>query len=457
MLTNNRSTGFAGRRKPFLSNAMFCAALLASAGYGQSESTTPDFVQFKDFLDRTQTVNSRDLVHPESRVKEAVSFEEMRHHVLTMYEGVDVTHSFVMGSSHFDCIPVMQQPAVRMLGIKTIAAEPPQTSIAPVAGNHEAAEGPTLPASLNRKNASDQFGNSLTCEAGTIPMRRITLEEMTRFPTLRQFFEKGPNGAGRALQSKSADAPGADLSDHRYSVMNQDVDNLGGNSNLNIWSPYVDTNKGEVFSLAQEWYVGGSGDNLQTAEVGLQNYPGHYGDQNSRLFIFWTADNYTTGCYNLDCGAFVQKDNSIPIGGSLSNGNSTYGGPQYELRAEFQLYQGNWWLRIQDTWVGYYPGSIYAGGQLIRHAEHIQFGTESVGTAGSWPPEGSGEWSTAGWSKASYQRNLYYRATTGDLYWDTLTPFIQSPTCYTVSGPFSNPASGWTTFFYQGGPGGSGC
>jgi hypothetical protein len=96
------------------------------------------------------------------------------------------------------------------------------------------------------------------------------------------------------------------------------VDNLGGNSTLNYWNPPVNESEGEAFSLSQQWYVGGTGTTLpglQTAEVGWQNYPAHYGDNNSHLFIYWTADGYkTTGCYNLDCVGFVQTDPNWVLG-----------------------------------------------------------------------------------------------------------------------------------------------
>jgi hypothetical protein len=53
--------------------------------------------------------------------------------------------------------------------------------------------------------------------------------------------------------------------------------------------------------------VGGNGSTLQTAEVGWQVYPQKYGNSYPTLFIYWTADGYNrTGCYNLDCSAFIQ-------------------------------------------------------------------------------------------------------------------------------------------------------
>jgi hypothetical protein len=59
-----------------------------------------------------------------NRVKTTQSFEEMRQHILTMYQGVTVTHSFLFGSDPFDCIPILQQPEFRLLGPPGLSAEP---------------------------------------------------------------------------------------------------------------------------------------------------------------------------------------------------------------------------------------------------------------------------------------------------------------------------------------------
>jgi hypothetical protein len=428
-------------------NTRFSLSLAMLAGATFSAAQSAEFVPFKSFLESTKAAQ-----------KGTGSFEEMRQHILTMYRDVEVAHSFVLSSSHFDCVPIGQQPTVTAFGIKTIAQAPPQSLLAKssaaagATGNRP--EAATQPVDQKK---SDQFGNSIGCEQGSIPMRRITLEEMTRYSTLREFFQKGPNGAGRPTKTGvKSDAPAASAPTHKYSVMTQTVDNLGGNSNLNVWSPYVNTSWGEVFTLSQQWYVGGSGAGLQTAEVGWQNYPAKYGSEDPRLFIFWTADGYNrTGCYNLECGAFVQVANQGILGGGFDV-TSSYGGPQYEFSAQYQLYEGNWWLAIMGTWIGYYPGNVYQGGQLTRNAQWIEFGTEGVGET-IWPPEGSGYWSTANFGIAAYQRNVFYIDTNGNGIWATLQPDDRSPACYSTTGTFFDPSSSWGVYFFEGGPGGSGC
>ena len=58
---------------------------------------------------------------------------------------------------------------------------------------------------------------------------------------------------------------------------------------------------------------------------------------------------------------------------------------------------------FNGTWLGYYPGSLYGGGQLSQFANSIDFGSESVGDT-IWPAEGSGMFAESGYSYAAYQR-----------------------------------------------------
>lgn len=432
-------------------------ALMGSSANLNAQSNANQFVPFRSFIQSTQAASSTDyLARPATQVKDAATFEEMRRHVLNMYQGVDVSHSFILESHHYDCVPVDQQPSVRIPGLAGIASPPPRAPIAETsqAGVDTATRPNQITNQLGSAQLFDQFGNSSRCEAGTIPMRRITLEDVTGFPSLQQFFEKSRGASAHGVAQGTAN-PYAGTA-HKYSYTYQWVNNLGGTASLNLWRPYVNTGLGEIFSLSQEWYVGGSGSGTQTAEVGWQNYPAKYGSENSALFIYWTANNYSsTGCYNLDCAAFVQTNSSWYFGAGFSN-YSTAGGSQYDFSAEYYLYAGNWWLALGGAWVGYYPGSVYSGGQLTHNAQLIEFGSESVGS--TWfPPEGSGYWASSGWSYAAYQRNLYYINTSAGTVWDSLTAATPSPACYSISGPYWSSSSGWGIYFYLGGPGGTGC
>ena len=142
-------------------------------------------VPFNTFIQSVKDANANDfLARPDSEVKDAASFEEMRQYILSLYHQVHVNHSYVLGSQTFDCIPVNQQPSVRALGPNKIATEPPATK----RPQHLVAE------------TNDKSGNPVGCEDHTIPMRRITLQQLSQFRTLKDFFRKSPNGGGALLK-----------------------------------------------------------------------------------------------------------------------------------------------------------------------------------------------------------------------------------------------------------------
>jgi hypothetical protein len=410
------------------------------------------FVKFSDFVQSLKAADANSILALKTTTTtDAASIEEMRQHLLALYDGVDVTQSYLLGSQTIDCIPIMQQPAVRMLGLRSIAEAPP----APGAAPGQVAQATVLPSQLPAGKTQDAFGNRLGCQEGTIPMVRVTLEQMAHFKTLHDFFSKGPAGAGHAKDPSVV--PPATAA-HKYVFYYQFVDNHGDEADINLWRPYVYTDIGEIFSLAQSWTIGGSGAATQTAEVGWQNYPAFYGTENSVPFIYYTADDYnTTGCYNLTCGRFVQVSSALTLGVGFTNYSVPHDSTQYYLPFQYKFANGNWYLFYNGTLIGYYPGSVYNGGQLTRYSTLLEFGSESVGTT-VWPAEGSAQFGAAyGYDEAAYQRLLFYINTSNVSVWDSLTYDAPSPACYTGSAPHFSGSAGWGVYFYFGGPGGTGC
>lgn len=412
------------------------------------------------------------------RVANEQAFNEMKAHVVNLYRGLQTRNSFVdENGSVFDCIPVTQQPALKASGQPLAQAPtmpPTEKKTGPLDDRRTLQA--TSPLAAGRKDA---LGNEMSCPEGYIPMRRITLEELTRFETLRHFFMKSPQGGGRPFVAanlpsggsptthpvttpleRAATDPGGIVppatvgATHRWAHAYQNVANLGGHSFINLWDPAIGAH--QVFSLSQHWYVGGSGAGLQTAEVGWQVYPAKYGNTKPVFFIYWTADDYNkTGNYNLDASAFVQTSHNWTIGGTISP-ISVYGGAQYEIQVAFYLYKGNWWLYVQGTdashAIGYYPTSLYKGGAMASHAAEIDYGGETVGTT-SFPGMGSGHFANQGWQKACFQRDIYYFPTTGGATYANLTGSQSWPNCYTVQKVNYNPP--WNDTIYYGGPGGN--
>ena len=287
---------------------------------------------------------------------------------------------------------------------------------------------------------------------------------MTRFGTLDGFFRKLPEGVENDRPSDDL-APRAPVPTHKYAHAYQRVKNYGGNSWLNLWSPSVSfAAGGQIFSLSQHWYAGGTGKGTQTVEGGWQVYPAKYGTNKAAFFIYWTADNYNhTGCYNLDCAGFVQTNSSWALGGTWAS-YSTPGGEQLAFQMQWQLVADRWWLYAQggDAYeaIGYYPVSLYRGGRLSHFAEVVDYGGETVGTT-KWPPMGSGAFASAGLGQAAYQSHDFLHPDAGNVgggTWTSLTTSQTSRACYRLSFTPASSATGDSgSYFYFGGPGGGPC
>jgi hypothetical protein len=151
----------------------------------------------KVFLDSLKSAKHSDYVA--SKVAHSDAFEEMRAHVLSLYEKTEAPHSFVdEDGAVFDCIPVEQQLALRgHTGPVPVAPDLPPIEAPAGSGDERRASLIVPPFGSGRK---DRHGNEMQCPPGTIPMRRVTLEDLTRFGTLRDFFQKAPRG-GADLRS----------------------------------------------------------------------------------------------------------------------------------------------------------------------------------------------------------------------------------------------------------------
>src|SRR5215831_1968840 len=164
------------------------------------------------------TTHSAFVAKSERKVAHEGAFEEMKAHILNLYEKVEAPHSFMDETGAiFDCVPVEQQPALR--GTKESVPKAPDLPNTKLSGKDEKND-VLVPAHLG-DDKKDHFGNVMKCPDGTIPMRRVTLEDLTRFPTLQDFFRKAPRKAGRpAREIEPATVPATHRWAHAYQSVN---------------------------------------------------------------------------------------------------------------------------------------------------------------------------------------------------------------------------------------------
>jgi hypothetical protein len=149
------------------------------------------FTPFDQFISNTEKAEYKDYERlPGSRVMNEEEFLKMKNHIINLYKGVKVKNSFVMDSAMFiDCIDINTQPGLRIGEGKyqSIAEAPPAIIVRDTSADSTKAR-PVK--TMLGEGKRDGFGNVMFCDKGYIPMRRITLEEITRFKTLNDFFNK---------------------------------------------------------------------------------------------------------------------------------------------------------------------------------------------------------------------------------------------------------------------------
>jgi hypothetical protein len=438
--------------------ALLAWALMASPSHGQITPQTRssdgynEFVAFNRFIAQSAAAQASDYSgKPGVRVRDAAAFAEMKAHLQTLYRGVQVRHSFVEGGRTVDCVPFNQQPGLQdATAAEKRAAQRGSRPVAPpIPQKGQVAPGATKSLDLTLPPGKhDAFGNSITCERGTIPIRRITLDEMARFPTLGDFLRAGKVDDG-SLDRRPQKPPG-DTGQHYYARGLQFVDNLGGDAWLNVWSPTVVDHQ---MSLSQLWVVGSEGDSKQTVEAGWQVDPDKWNSKQSALFIFYTTKNYKDGCYNLECKGFVQVAKNIYLGRGFDHYSARDGG-QWGFNLQWKRNtDGNWWLFYKGPGnyiaVGFYPKSLFGQGTLASKATKIAFGGEDSQVPSALEI-GSGALAADGWQKAAFQNFIFYIDTSVISQWASLTKQEIVSECYTTD--IHNVFGNWGSYLFFGGP-----
>ncbi len=177
----------------------------------------------KAFVDSIESAkHAHYAARAESNVAHEDAFADMRAHILKLYDKTESPHSFLDGSGAiFDCIPIEQQPALKG-SAESVPAAPdlPQRDMAGGPQDADERRDSLIPSPFG-PDRTDWHGNTMACPPGTIPMRRVTLENLTRFANLRDFFRKGPRGAGRPPRaSEPATVPATHRWAHAYQVTN---------------------------------------------------------------------------------------------------------------------------------------------------------------------------------------------------------------------------------------------
>lgn len=384
------------------------------------------------------------------RVRDDKERARMERYIAQFVRPEDVVATIKLPSGDIcDCVAVDKQPALRRPEMKghVLRLEPPRSpDTKQVDATVTLVGDPALPRVL--VTPRQEYGaDGRLCPEKSVPIRRLDISILDNFETLEDFF--------RARPPHELTGPTAL---HQYANSGFSGDNWGAQSTLNVWSPY--TESASEFSLSQIAVARGSGSNRETVEAGWQKYRDLYGDYRPRLFIYFTPDNYGSGgCYNLTCGAFVQVNNTVYIGGGFTNISAEpHPSTAWEFTIRWQRHgdTGDWWLKYGDTWVGYYPSSLFDNNGLRPRGSRASFFGEIIdrqpGGRHTRTDMGSGHFPGDGFGYAAYQRKV--RMITTSNVWNirpTLSVSRSDANCYDIS--LHSSSGSWERYFYFGGPG----
>ncbi|KAL7593616.1 uncharacterized protein LOC111890582 [Lactuca sativa] len=291
------------------------------------------------------------------------------------------------------------------------------------------------------------------CPKGTIPIRRTKKEDILRASSINKYGKK--TSQSTVAHPTSVDLDLINQSGHQHAIAYVEGEFYGAKATMNVWDPQIQ--QSNEFSLSQIWLLGGSfASDLNSIEVGWQVSPDLYGDNHTRFFTYWTSDAYqATGCYNLLCSGFIQINNEIALGASISP-ISKYHGSQYDISILVwkDPEQGNWWMQFGNGKVlGYWPASLFS--YLTDSASMIQWGGEVVNSASdgqhTTTQMGSGHFPEEGFGKSSYFRNVQIVDGSNSLRVPKdIQTFTEEPNCYDVQ---TGKNGAWGSYIFYGGPG----
>ncbi|CAL5373685.1 unnamed protein product [Camellia sinensis] len=197
------------------------------------------------------------------------------------------------------------------------------------------------------------------CPTGTVPIRRTTKDDL--------ITEK----LASKIMTPADDTGGAD-----YAI----VETIDGPNKYSGASAVISVHQPNV--VGKQYSAGRM--MIENGPDSLQVDPSLFGDARTRLFIYTNAGQ--SHCFNTNCPGFVIVDTEIPLGqviGKVSiRGGTSVAMEIYILQ---DLANGNWWLGVANTNLGFWPKRILGGG-LANLASHAEWGGEVFSPPGTPKP-----------------------------------------------------------------------
>ncbi|XP_030955689.1 uncharacterized protein LOC115977805 [Quercus lobata] len=210
---------------------------------------------------------------------------------------------------------------------------------------------------------------------GTIPVRRIRKNDLLKAYSVEHYGRKKPSFSHQVAQSSDNQNSNFQQMNHSAVLITEGYSYSGAKGDIKVWNPNVEAD--DEYSISQICLSNGPYYNFESIESGWAVNLSVYGDRQTCLFVYWTADaSKTTGCFDLTCLGFVQTSDIIALGTAIYL-ISLPGGLPYQITIYIfkDPNTGNWWVQYGEKInIGYWPPNLFKS--LSFHAETMDWGGE---------------------------------------------------------------------------------
>ncbi|XP_049352717.1 uncharacterized protein LOC125817211 [Solanum verrucosum] len=229
----------------------------------------------------------------------------------------------------------------------------------------------------NSENSSTSLSSRIWlkgkgCPPGTVPIRRITKEDLIRHRNMPS-PEDATFHAQLIATNNTSELEGIYKSSQGYKVAIARAGNnpkskfAGAEMTTSLWNPLVSDNQHSACRLKiQKGY--------DIVQVGWRVDPTLYGDTQTRLYIHFQAGNQQ--CFNTLCPGFVVVNTEIPVDTTFSGMSHRGDEASWEetMAITKDLANGNWWLYLEKNHIqiGFWPQEIFTN--LASFASNVEWG-----------------------------------------------------------------------------------
>jgi len=391
----------------------------------------------------------------------AVALSRIQAYLDARYTAKDVRHTFESQSGQtIDCIDFFAQPGVKAMAargtpIKEIPKPPPLPADMPSA---------TGVPDYAFNAAPDRQGRSRACSQNSVPMLRISVQDILAAGGL-DAFERRQNPA--LNPPLNPEFPG-------YAHVNVECNNYPtiqtGAANFSVY-PSLMSAKWNNHNISQTWLQSGQGYNYngqtcsppnckQSVEVGVKvEGPGFvYTPSQPYFFVFATNNGYGDCDGQASCPTWIAYGTGTVAQGLAipSQFTDTVG---VTRQTDFGVMTTNsvtsgWWVWAAGNWAGYFPTANFTG-SMRKTADSFLVGGEIFDADAFWStPMGSGAAPEAGLNQAVYFHDFWTTAFDSNgfavsSYAYTPMPISITEYGYSTNSPSPVPSQ-WKNYFFVG-------